>query len=525
MNARFIPGTRLAGVILAGLAWVPLDSQAGGEPIWSQNAADPAFTVAQAPLPSSRDALFGDDPPKSSPAKPATREQLFGDEPPKAPPPKPGSRDELFGEDVSKPRAPSKDAASVARPAAAESGLGLRGYFQTDFAYTYDNPEHWSKARARLELGRQGRLSDTVKYRVSGRVEYDAVFDIERNFYPGEVKRDQRRDFQWRETYLDVTAGNVELRLGRQHIIWGEVPGLFFADVVSARDMREFVLPEFDSLRIPQWAARAEYFAGDAHIEFVWIPWVSVDRIGRPGADFYPFPPPPPPGFDAAFDQERKPAQKLSNSNYGLRLSTLKAGWDLSAFAYRSTDIEANFYRQVIAAPTPLFLFRPRHDRITQFGGTLTKDLGEFILKAEAVYSRDKGFNVQRLSHPDGIARLDIFDYLIGADFSLGADTRLYAYGFQRRFVQYDSDIVPDRVETGGTLQLTHKFSNTLELQALFITSFNRNDWMFQPRATWNFARNWRMNVGLDILHGPQLGFFGRFGNRDRIYTNVRYSF
>ena len=118
-----------------------------------------------------------------------------------------------------------------------------------------------------------------------------------------------------------------------------------------------------------------------------------------------------------------------------------------------------------------------------------------------------------------------IVDYLIGADFSLGADTRLYAYGFQRRFVQYDSDIVPDRVETGGTIQLTHKFSDTLELQALFITSFNRNDWMFQPRATWNFARNWRMNVGLDILHGPQLGFFGRFGNRDRIYTNVRYSF
>ena len=484
-------------------------------------AAPGAYTIAQATLPGSRDSLFGDDPPKPQPKEPSAREQLFGDEPPKPKPPKPGSRDELFGEDLPKSKAAVKDAPA----AAAEPGSGWRGHFQTEFAYTYDSPEHWSKARARLELGRQGRISDTLKFKVTGRVEYDAVFDIERNFYPRDVRRDQQHDFQWRETYLDVSAGDLQLRLGRQHIIWGEVPGLFFADVVSARDLREFVLPEFDSLRIPQWAARAEYFAGDSHIELIWIPWVTVDRIGKPGADFYPFPPPPPPGFGAVFNSEQKPDRNFGHSNYGLRMSTLKAGWDLSAFAYRSIDAEANFYRRIVAAPVPLFVFTPRHDRITQFGGTLSKDLGEFILKAEAVYSKDKGFSVQRLSHPDGIARLDIFDYLIGADFSLGADTRLYAYGFQRRFVQYDSDIVPDRTETGATLQLTHKLTSTLELQALFITSLNRNDWMFRPKATWNFARNWRMNMGLDILHGPQLGFFGRFGNRDRIYTDIRYSF
>src|SRR5690606_4369486 len=148
-----------------------------------------------------------------------------------------------------------------------------------------------------------------------------------------------------------------------------------------------------------------------------------------------------------------------------------------------------------------------------------------FVLKAEAVYTSDKGFSVRRLTDTDGVARLDVLDYLIGADFSLGADTRLYAYGFQRRFLQYDSDIVPDRVETGATLQLTHRLNSAWELQALFITSFNRTDWMFRPRATWNFARNWRMNLGLDIFHGPQLGFFGRFANRDRIYTDIRYSF
>jgi hypothetical protein len=510
---------RVLPLALAACLALPFLAQA--DSVSERRAA--GYVVAQSAVPGSRDALFGDDPPKPAPTKPVTREQLFGDDSPKAEKPKPATREGLFGEDI--PKAPAKDAAAPARPAAADPGAGWRGHIQTEFAYTYDDPEHWSKARARLELGRQGRLSNSIRFRVSGRFEYDAVFDIERSFYPGDVEHDQRRDFQWRETYLDISAGDLQLRLGRQHIIWGEVPGLFFADVVSARDMREFVLPEFDSLRIPQWAARAEYFFADSHLELIWIPYVTVDRIGKPGADFYPFPPPPPPGFGAVFEGERRPAQKLSNSNYGLRMSTLQAGWDISAFAYRSTDTEANFYRDIVAAPTPLFVFKPRHDRITQFGGTLSKDLGDFVLKAEAIYTRDKGFSVQRLSHPDGIARLDVFDYLIGADFALGADTRLYAYGFQRRFQQYDSDIVPDRVESGATLQLTHKLSPTWELQALFISSLNRSDWMFRPKATWNFARNWRMNVGLDILHGPALGFFGRYGNRDRIYTDIRYSF
>ncbi len=486
--------------------------------------ASVAVRLAQASPPDSRDALFGEDAGKPKASKPASREDLFGVEKPQ-PASKPGTREDLFGTDVPASKPSGEKPSAPSRSDSRDVTSGWRGYIQPEFAYTYENPEHWSKARLRLELGRQGRISDSVRFKVTGRLDYDAVFHLEPGFYPSAVKDDQRRDFQWRETYLDISAGDLQFRLGRQHIIWGEVPGLFFADVVSARDMREFFLQEFDSLRIPQWAARAEYFAGDAHLELVWIPYVTVDRIGKPGADFYPFPPPPPPGFGAVLEGERRPAQRLSNSNYGARVSLLKGGWDMSGFVYRSTDIEANFYRQVVVAPTPLFVFTPRHDRITQFGGTLSKDLGEFVLKAEAVYARDKGFSVRRLSDSDGIARLDIFDYLIGADFSLTPDTRVYAYAFQRRFVQYDSDIVPDRTETGATVQLTHKLTHALELQALFVTSLNRSDWMFRPKLSWNFARNWRMNVGADILHGPQLGFFGRYQTKDRVYADFRYSF
>ena len=461
----------------------------------------------------------------------ASRESLFGDDlpPPAKKKPDAPSRESLFGDDLPKSKEPTevkRDLFSDSKPKAEEPSTGWRGYLQFDLAYTYEDPEHWSKARTRLEIGRQGRLNDMVKYKVTGRIEYDAVFDIERNFYPFEVKNDRRREFQVRETYLDIsTGGDLEFRLGRQHIVWGEVPGLFFADVVSAKNLREFLLQDFDALRIPQWAARADYYKGDFHFEAIWIPRPTINQIGKPGDDFFPFPPPPPPGFAPVFQGETKPDRDLSNSNYGARMSMLKSGWDVSAFGYRSIDADATFYRDVVAGPVPSFIYRPRHDRLTQFGGTVTKDLGEAVLKAEVVYNRNKGFSVQRIADADGVVKLDFFDYLVGFDFTLPADVRLNTYVFQRHFVDYDDDIVPDRTESGVTALLSKKFGSTVEAQALFITSLNRSDWMFRPRVTWNFAKNWRMNVGADVLHGPQLGFFGRFTRSDRVYADLRLSF
>jgi hypothetical protein len=48
---------------------------------------------------------------------------------------------------------------------------------------------------------------------------------------------------------------------------------------------------------------------------------------------------------------------------------------------------------------------------------------------------------------------------------------------------------------------------------------------MLRPKLAWDFQRNWRLVLGIDLFEGPTLGFFGQFDNRDRVYTEVRYSF
>lgn len=419
------------------------------------------------------------------------------------------SRDGLFSDDA---------------PAAKKSLLtsGWKGFAQFELARAYREPEHWSKERLRFDLSRNGQFSEAVKWKIGARFGYDAAYD-KAAFYSQPVRQDQRNEFLLRENYLDISTGDFDFRLGRQHVVWGEMVGLFFADVVSAKDMREFVLPEFEVLRIPQWAVRAEYSKNDFHAEALWIPAPSFDEIGKPGADFFPFPMPGPGGI--MFRNEDRPSRKPANSNYGLRLSALKNGWDVSSFYYHSLDSAPTFFRDIITGPAPVFIYQARHEQIDQVGGTFAKDFDSMVLKGELVYTDGRKFNVTRLTQTDGLVKQNTLDYALGLDFALPAETRLNLQAFQRVYFAHDPDIILDKRESGASILLNGKFNEKLEAQAMLIHSLNRSDWLFRPRLSWNFERNWRLMLGADVFGGPPTGLFGRFDNNDRAYTEIRYSF
>jgi hypothetical protein len=403
----------------------------------------------------------------------------------------------------------------------------LGGFLDALPAYTYSSPSHWSRAVGRVQLTAQGEFADQVKWKLGARVDIDPVY-YSSNFYLEPVRRNQRLDFFYRENYVDFSAGDWDFRLGAQHIVWGEVVGLFFADVVSAKDGREFLLPSFDIIRIPQGAARAEYTSGDSHMELIWIPIPAFDNIGKPGAEFYPapLPSPTPPEVAALFQSPAKPGRQLSNSNYGVRANTLMAGWDVAAFYYRSFSTAPTFYRLPSGFADQSFTFQPRYDRIWQAGGTLSKDFSDFVLRAEAVYAHGQGYSVTDPSAPQGVAVRQTLDYILSAEWTLPGDTRLNVQGFQRVFFGGGgADIAIRSDGFGASLFVSTKLTSTLEPQLLWIQNFKDAGGLIRPRLNWSAAKNTTVGFGVDIFTGPADGFFGRFNKRDRLYAEVRYDF
>lgn len=387
------------------------------------------------------------------------------------------------------------------------------GYAEFASAYAFDSPGHWSKLRARVDVAASGLTAGGQGFKFGVRGDVDAAYLNDRH-YPQAVRRDQRSDAMIREAYLDFDADKWAFRLGRQHVVWGEAVGMFIADVVSARDTREFSLGEFDAMRIPQWAARAEHFGESSHLEFIWIPYPSYDEFGEPGADFHPFP-----GLDLTGIPVRhvKPGHSLAETNWGLRASRLWKGWDMSAFFYRSNDT------------SPVLLttdtgFELHHDRISQLGATFSKDVGTFVLKGEAVHTDGRRYMSTDPAAPLGVKPSSAIDYVVGVDIPRG-EWRLNAQIFGRQMLDHDPSFPFDRSETGYTLLFNRQLGSRFEVEAMYASSFNRSDYMLRPRVVWNIMQQWRAAFGLDLFGGSEHGVFGRYRNNDRVYLETRYWF
>jgi hypothetical protein len=143
----------------------------------------------------------------------------------------------------------------------------------------FGDAKHWLRAVNRVAVDARGGSGYGFKWKLGARVDVDPIY-MGSNFYLQDVKENQRVTAIWRENYVDFDAGGWDFRVGAQNIVWGDVVGRFFADVVWARDLRGFLLPNFDVIRVPQWAARAKYSAGDSHVELVWVPVQTFDNIG-----------------------------------------------------------------------------------------------------------------------------------------------------------------------------------------------------------------------------------------------------
>ena len=156
----------------------------------------------------------------------------------------------------------------------------------------------------------------------------------------------------------------------------------------------------------------------------------------------------------------------------------------------------------------------------------MSKDTGAFVLKSEAIYTWDRYFEVTNASDANGVVRQNFIDYILSAEIPLPSDSRVNLQFFQRVFTNHDKDIIPRKVETGASFFASTKLlDDKVEPELLSIHSLNRLDYMTRFKVNWYFAKNWRFVAGTAIFGGKQLGFFGRFDNRDRIFTELRYSF
>ena len=100
-------------------------------------------------------------------------------------------------------------------------------------------------------------------------------------------------EFNIREAYIQKNFETVDITLGKQQIVWGKADGVFITDVVSPKDLSEFLLRDFEEIRMGvtslkiDWAL-PETFIEEHNLSIVLIPIFTGNIMPKKDSIWYP---------------------------------------------------------------------------------------------------------------------------------------------------------------------------------------------------------------------------------------------
>ncbi len=338
-------------------------------------------------------------------------------------------------------------------------------------------------------------------------------------------------DFRLREIYLDLYFKSIDIRVGKQQIVWGKADGVFITDIVSPLDLSEFLLPDFDEIRIGVYAAKIDFYFGNSTIEFIWKPIYAGNEFPKPGSIWYKPPEfPAPPTFDYS---KEKINPSLSNSEVYLKYSLSSSAIDfdlIGAYTWDATPsmyIEKQFEIDTITNLPVLIglLITPEHHRLTVAGGSFTSTIKSFVLRGEAAYYNGKYFQTADPTADGALTQKDYLHYVVGLDYGIG-NLKLSAQFIQKYIMGYNDFI--EEAEFQNTMTFLARYDamrETLHFELFSYVGLNYGDALIRPKITYDFSDSFSILLGSNIFVGDERGMFGRYDDNSMIYTKIKYNF
>lgn len=337
---------------------------------------------------------------------------------------------------------------------------------------------------------------------------------------------DEDLELGFRQAYLDLYFDSFDIRIGKQQIIWGKADGVFITDIVSPKDMREFLLPDFNEIRIGITSLKFDYYIGSSTFEFVWIPVFTPTQMPDQNSIWSLQPDYPLPYSVDYANTEVK--DKLSNSEIFAKYSLLSSAIDFELMAAYSWDDDPTFHSQkIIDQSTGVgdsVVLKPEHHRLTTLGGSFSTTLGPIVLRGEGAYYAGKNFQSMNPTLSEGVVEKDYLHYLLGVDYTIG-DLKLSSQFIQQAVMDYDDYLINDEFENTITFLATMDFlRETLNVELFSYIGVNEGDALIRPKVTYDFVDGFQIMLGANLFVGDE-GQFGEYDKNDMIYTKLKYSF
>jgi hypothetical protein len=329
-----------------------------------------------------------------------------------------------------------------------------------------------------------------------------------------------------REAYLDLRFENMDLRVGKQQIIYGKAEGVFITDVVSPKDLREFLLPDFDEIRMGVTSVKLNYYFGNSTIEAVWTPIFTPTQMPDDASIWSPTMPfPITPTFD---NSTAKIAPTFKNSELFLRFSSMssKADFEIVGGYFWADDPAMHITKEIDHNTMQLskLTVRPEHHRLMMGGASIGIPLGPLVVRSEGGYYSGKYFQTETPTIQNASIKKDYLHYMVGIDYTI-AGIRLSAQFIQENILNYEEGIRNDQLENTMTFLAKKDFlRERLWLELFTYVGLNKKDALIRPKVSYSFADGFDIQLGANIFAGKE-GRFGQYNDNDMLYMKLKYSF
>jgi hypothetical protein len=394
-----------------------------------------------------------------------------------------------------------------------------------------------SRARVKGGLTLDMKHGDNWRSKFDVIAWYDASWAINgRDNYTQDVLDVYESFFDIKDAYVQGSlTQNLDLKFGRQVVIWGKSDSIRITDVINPLDNREAGMVDIEDLRLSEVMTRLDYYFGDWGLSGIIIHEPRLEIEAAFGSDYRPsniFGPPIP---YSKFPDRVEPDWSIENTQYAVSLDGRFSGWDISYYAAHVYDNRFDI-EFVDTAPVRFY------DKINMIGVAGNIVYGSWLLKAESALINDINYR--------STDRKNRLDALIGFDYIGIKDTVISLEVADRHIFDYEEKMLTTTLAEAGAQGTFPDFVRQDSIQIAFRSSYSFN----HDNATvtyllsmaggngsgsnfdGGFQRLWidykytdtvSLNAGIvDYIGGNGIiPFYRAIANNDRLFAGLQYSF
>jgi len=440
--------------------------------------------------------------------------------------------------------------------------FSIDGYIKIGSVYNFDhdkpddNETDWrglSSLKTEMLLEVSWKFSNSWQAFVSGKGFYDFAYEINgRDDYTNDVLEDYEKEIELREAWiLGRVTDFLDIKVGRQIVVWGRSDNVRVTDVLNPLDVREPGMTDIEDLRLPLWMTRADVYVGKWNLTGIAVHEIRFNKTPSYGSDFYPqlidAPAALMPMIQRMMPEENLPQHGGDNTEYAMALNGTFSGWDVSFYWANLYNDLPHFDLDVEAAWLPPAIpridwdFELKHARLNMVGSAFNVTSGNWLFKGEVAYfsglrfyNIDIDVDVMGLQYDlESNKKYYRVDSLLGVEYS-GIENTSISVDIADRYITNFDEILEfpafgvKENEFQWFIRLSRTFMNeTLTLN--FVTAIY--GWKGQDGAIERFwaeydvTDNIQFTGGVVFYESGELLNFENIGKNDRFFFEIKYSF